>query len=415
MTEAANGPPALPDCRPRDHFIPLRTAELIQALCAGKETPAAQREDFRQFCHRVAGVLHGEYSRLLDRLKAAYAPFDPDADTCALARTSEDARTALLNELFLEFTRLMEGADFRHLSREDIEPVLRGASDWGLDVKADFRLFKRLAIFARGDTTQSRRRRRRWKRWRYEEVEVPVYRRLVMIMKLRRDARLPPQVDPEKVYLQLFKDIPKQDIKMLLPGVRVRISHVDRSKIGFSLLSGLALTLWRVAREVAEDFWHIVLNLDHPAAWWGLATGTLGYGARSYLGYRQTRQRYHLSLTQILYFQNLDTNAGVLFRLLDEAEEQDCRETILAYHALWQGAGEAGWTAAELNRHVELDVWRRVGLRVSFGGNGVLSSLRRLQLVEAAGDHVRARPLDDALRTLDAAWARLASYNSPRL
>ena len=43
---------------------------------------------------------------------------------------------------------------------------------------------------------------------------------------------------------------------------------------------------------------------------------------------------------------NLDDNAGVLFRLLDEAEEQEAREAMLAYFFLWRHAQAEGWSAA---------------------------------------------------------------------
>ena len=63
---------------------------------------------------------------------------------------------------------------------------------------------------------------------------------------------------------------------------------------------------------------------------------TVGYGMRSFYGYLQTKQKYQLNLTESLYYQNLDNNAGVLTRLLDEAEEQENREAALAYFFLWR-------------------------------------------------------------------------------
>ena len=95
----------------------------------------------------------------------------------------------------------------------------------------------------------------------------------------------------------------------------------------------------------------------HPAAWLGslafaglygilaflgLVGGTLGYGLKSFLGYLRAKDKYQLHLTRSLYYQNLDNNGGVLFRLLDEVEEQDFREAALAYFLLWRKAGTSG-------------------------------------------------------------------------
>ena len=53
-------------------------------------------------------------------------------------------------------------------------------------------------------------------------------------------------IDTEDVHVKLFKDIPRMDLEMLLPGTRVKMSLVDRTKIVLPTLSGLGLTLWKV-------------------------------------------------------------------------------------------------------------------------------------------------------------------------
>src|SRR5262249_7934911 len=169
--------------------------------------------------------------------------------------------------------------------------------------------------------------------YRLEETEVPIFRRLVLILKLRQHPRLPGPVDTENVYLKVFKDIPKLDVMMLLPVARVRFTKIDRGWIGLPLLSGAAVAAWNFVNDLFQNI-----------GTWGLAAGGIGYGYKSYYGYRQTKQRYHLTLTQSLYFQNLDSNAGVLTRLFDEAEEQECRAAILAYYCLWRYAPEGCWT-----------------------------------------------------------------------
>jgi hypothetical protein len=65
----------------REHFIPLRKNELIELLLAEPDLSAQDREDLRQFCTLVVATYHFEYHKALERLKDAYAPFDPDADT----------------------------------------------------------------------------------------------------------------------------------------------------------------------------------------------------------------------------------------------------------------------------------------------------------------------------------------------
>ena len=78
--------------------------------------------------------------------------------------------------------------------------------------------FEHIVLFARGDAQEKRTRRRLRNFYREEETTVCVYQRLVLILKMRPNNRLPRSVDTRSVYLKVFKDIPKQDVNMLLPG-----------------------------------------------------------------------------------------------------------------------------------------------------------------------------------------------------
>lgn len=395
------------DGKSLDNYIPLRTGELVEWLCADGGVPSESRDAFRLFCRLAGAILHQEYRERLDALKLTYSPFDPDADTVSLEPVSAEDKQRRLNALFMEIAAVLEGAGYRHLSAEDLEPAVRGASAWGLRMDVDFRAFERLAVFVRGSTVQRRPLRLLRKGLRKEEQDVPIYQRVIMLLKLRKHPRIGPQIDTGRVYFQLFKNIPQLDLTMLLPGARVRMTYFDRGRVGLPLLSGLVLTLWQIAQDVVGAVWQFVNDflLLKSAAVWGLATGAFGYGFRSYYGYHQTKQKYVLSLLQLLYFQNLDTNAGVLYRLLDEAEEQDCREVVLAYYYLWRHAGEQGWTRQELDQRVEEDLRRRAGLQVDFKPATSLAWVERLRLAERVGDRYRAKPPDEAVGLLEAAWA----------
>ena len=119
-------------------------------------------------------------------MKDAYAPFDPDHDTRPLLKLGADERQRRLNDLFCDFGSLMERANFRHLSRADLEPALHRASDWGIAMDVDFGAFERIALFARGDAVEPRTRRRLRRFYQLEATTVPVYKRLVIILKMRK-------------------------------------------------------------------------------------------------------------------------------------------------------------------------------------------------------------------------------------
>jgi hypothetical protein len=393
----------------REHFIPLRKSDLIELLSRDKKLPAAEREPFRQFCILVSSVFHFEYLKQLEELKDAYAPFDPDADTKPLHPVSEEQRAKNEEQLFDKFTALMERANFKRLKREDVQRALQEvATASGLNTHVDLDMFQHLELFVRGDV-MGRIHRRSWlKLGKKEEIRIPLYQRLVLIVKLRTHKRLDRDVDTTRVYLKFFKEIPKADQDMLLPGARVRLTRLDQALIIYPLAAGIGLTLYNIGASIMESSLAALGSL----LTWGLAGAIGGYGYKSYHSYQVKKQDYSLKLTKSLYYKSLDSNTGVLMRLLDEAEEQECRETYLAYFCLWKYAPPEGWTAEQLDDYVELYLEGNAKLKVDFEIGDALAKLERLRIVRKTGDTYHAEPLDKALETLDWTWDNYFKYNT---
>jgi hypothetical protein len=408
----------------REHYIPLRRTDLVKLLTADKGLSSVEREQVRQFCTLTSAVFHFEYQKQLEALKDAYAPFDPDADTKPLEPSRADDRPPQLEALFDKFTALMERANFKRLSREDILKATEAASEpFGINMDVDMNVFERLEVFSRGDTTIRRVRRPWWKLWTREERVIPAYGRLVMILKLRRHRRLDADIDTDAVFLKVFKEIPKMDLDTLLPGAKVQLTKLDQGLIIYPLAAGAGLILWNVIRDLGADMWKAVFSTAAATALiagaaakiasWTMAAAFGGYGYKSYYSFQIKKQTYTLRLTRNLYYQSLDNNAGVLMRLLDEAEEQECREVYLAYFCLWRYAPPGGWTAPQLDDYVEIELERRANLKVDFEIGDALAKLERLGIVQKTGECYRAVPIERALEVLDYAWDNYFKYNNP--
>jgi hypothetical protein len=278
-----------------------------------------------------------------------------------------------------------------------------------VNLDVDFDVFDQLEVFARGDILGRRSRRRLKNFYRLEEVDVPTYQRLIVAFRPRDHKKLGGQVDTQAVCLKIFKNIPKVDLEMLLPGTSVKMTLVDRGRILLPAAAGVAVTIYKIVKGA---FVLAFAGLYGVLASLGLVGGTIGYGIKSFLGYLRAKDKYQLNLTRSLYYQNLDNNGGVLYRLLDEAEEQEFREAVLAYFLLWRQAGSSGWPQARLDRESEAYLYRATGIDVDFEVEDALRKLERLKLVETLPDgRLRAVPPDEALVRLDRAWDNFFPYH----
>jgi hypothetical protein len=97
--------------------------------------------------------------------------------------------------------------------------------------------------------------------------------------------------------------------------------------------------------------------------------------------------------------------------LLDEAEDQEMRESLLAYYMLWKRAPADGWTEGELDRAVEAFVRESIKVDVDFESRDAVEKLCRYGLAECGPDQRwQAVPPRLALSKLDAAWDRFFSF-----
>ena len=403
----------------REHFLPIRRTDLVDHLCrrtpvgGGPRLTADEQLKFRRFAEIVAAYFHYLFHQHLESLKDLYSSFDPDRDTISIQTLTPEQRHERLEKLFQQFHQVLRRANFIHLSREEMEQATREVSLWGINLDIDFNCFDRLEVYYRGCGSSTRPRRVWYKPWIVEDVPLRVYQRLVLLIKQRPHKRLGKNADTQNVFLKLFKDIPTVDVEMLIPGGRLKMPGWEKGKLGASLASAVGFGAWKIY----SDFAHLITGAatflqQNPLTLYGPLSIVLGYGYRQYYTYQVTRQQYSHRLTESLYYQNLDSNAGVLSRLLDEAEEQECREVFLAYFFLWRDAPNEGWTAEQLDDYIEIDLERTLKMKVDFEISDALAKLERLGLITSldSGRYV-AVPIDEAMRRIDEMWDYLFPYN----
>ena len=405
----------------REHYIPLRRTDLVNILANDLALYPDDAAQFRRFAAILEATIHFQYNRFHDELLDAYAPFDPEATTLPVsylypsgsiligvdpAKRDPNDREHRIDQLFDRFDQIMAKANFIELDRQVVVEASKRHSEWGIDMKVDFSIFDRFRLYMRGDVTGVRRIRRWQHLWAEEEVHLPIYQRLVVILKLHPSKRLPKSLDTDDVLIKYFKDIPQADLEMLLPGAKAVMPGFARLKLGGSLLSGLGLMGYNVVKQIVGT---AIFGVEYL---YGLLVAMLGYGWKQYSGYQSVRHAVSLRLTESLYYQNLANNSGVLFSVLDEAEEQDNREAILAYFFLWRFAGPNGWTMNQLDDAIEKDLEFRLKRPIDFEVDDALAKLERIKLVVRQGDFHVAVPIAQALEQLDYAWDNIFSYNA---
>lgn len=384
-------------------FIPLQIDTLIEFLLGRGELQADQEQPFRQLCAEVDEQMHERSGSYQTRFRRKYIPLDPDNDSRSVpAATSEfvsaecDAAShdeesvndqvsqrhsltsARISEAIGLCEEVLEEAGYRRLTQEDIEQCTGIVSQWGVPLQVDFELFERLVVFARGDVIGSKLRRRWRSFYRLESVDVPIYQRMVVLFQLRSEDKSEERLAASTLHLRMFKNIPKQDVDTLLPGSRVRISGFDHIKIILPSLGGFLISLRKIA-QYALLFAALALH------WTAILFALLvGYLVKSVMSYFQTKNRYQLNLTRNLYFQRLDTNAGVGYRMIQQAHRQSSLEMILAYFAML--SHDEAISSRRLRRRCERLMREATGVEITFRVDATIERLSAMNVIAQEGD-----------------------------
>ncbi|MFK7737828.1 MAG: DUF3754 domain-containing protein [Pirellulaceae bacterium] len=386
----------------RENFVPLHTCDVIEWLVAQPTTGAEAEKSFTQIASLIVALLHHLYRQRHEQLTYVYAPLDPDRDRLLRSVPTDGFRKQLIDELLERTEDTLHRANYHKLSAGDINEAMEAASRWGVRMRVNFAMLRKLEVYGRGHVV-GQRQIRNWQRFfRLETVEVPLYQRLIVIFQTSPDLKSD-QFDSRRVYLRMFKNIPRQDIDMMLPATGIQMTWLDHSKIVVPSLYAAGMALWRFLRNVVLlAFFGVFKTLG----FFVLVVLAVGFGVRSMFAYRtNTKRRYMLNMAQNLYYQNLDNNAGVLLRLLEEGEQQEAIEAILAYYATAIALRDRGPLSLEaIDLECERLLKEATNIEIDFDVERTVRTLAQLGVLEANQDGWSALPPDKARKSLDATW-----------
>lgn len=410
----------------RDQYIPVRRRDIIEALLRDGAAPEAETEDFRRFCNILSAVFHHEYHDELETLRDRYFYFDPARPPL----TFDHIDTAqALGELTAAFEVAMRAANFVEISPDEIAEAERTAALLTVETKIPKDEYETVRFFRRGRHTESGTRAS-WYGLKREKISFDVYENVVVFIAMKNAAvrkrrffgEAKSAVRPGSVLIKYFTNIPKPDLNMLFPGVRVVMSRVDQALLGIpALLGGVPLLLnaipaLSVLAVVAGAYLGLTGAIEGDRLKQALAamSGLVALGGflmRQWMSYERKSLKYQQALAQHIYYRNENNNAGIFDYLIGQAEEQEIKEALLAYYVL--NAAAEPLPREQLDTMIEQWLAANFGVDIDFEIGDALAKLERLNLLKRVDGGLTVIPITDALAALDEIWDRFYEYPKP--
>lgn len=372
--------------RPDDRFVPLRTGDIAAAIAADKARFGPLSACITQVAEAIEDVVDQEAHAFERLLYDRYVAVNPDRDTMPVEALDAERTPQHYADLNARLEYLLGKANFERLGDAQIDAAVHAANSHGLRIRLRPDRIQSVSVWVRGHSTIERTRGTLRHPFRGVTRTLPVYRRLVVVARLR---------DDPNVVLKLFKEIPVVDVEALLPHAEVRMSLFDRIKVmggGAGMAGSTAAKLLNVVANFA--YWSKMI--------WVLVIGGAVLAIRTLLGYRNARELRDSQRTRHLYYQNLDNNVGVLHSLVSMVAHEDAKEALLAY-VFCHAATRPVESIDDLSGRVETFLRDRFKIRADFDTPDGVRTLARLGLWADAA-RFRVLPPDAAIDRLRSHW-----------
>lgn len=406
-----------------ERFIPISKQEIMTDLLTAAHWIPTQRQQFTHLCHLWVALYHYKFHNYLEKLKNYYMPFNSDIDTI-VRQSSVEEKQWRYNQFIKEIHQLLNHANYEPLSVVDLNQAMTADSYYGVKVSVDWDDFAEIIIYYRGFSTLVKLKRT-WSSLflKTSQSEIIVYKKLFLLLKFKtmperirewvaingnhsekrakkwiRRARQawPANMNEEHVFIKLFKDIPLSDLEMLFPNQQIRFKLFDKIKLGITGGGGTLAGIISVISKAGLIF-------TNPITFIVAFLGFIGIIFRQIMGFFNQRTRYIMKLSQNLYFLNLDNNLGVINYLVDMAEEEECKEVILAYYFLYVHA-DKNYTKKQLDQEIENYLYHQYGVIVNFEIEDGLRKLRQEGLLKEVNGILKVIDLPQACLSLDEQW-----------
>lgn len=438
----------------REAFIPYSRQEIIELCVADGKISPAEQQDFRDFCKILAAYYHFKLHRSLEILKANFIPFNPDLEPKRSERALNKNPDIQQQEqdLLDTLVSILQRANYYPISRQTLNLALLDGSMFDLKTEVDFNDFEQMICYARGDRSE-KITSQKWG-FKTEEQTIEIYQRVVLLIKFKHEQHFQDKpvaqeeldFKPGKTYVYLYKNLSKLDLEFIFPNVKMSMNWKDRLLFGVPAIGAAIPLILRVIPQLILIFGVIIyLVLGYQPieqlqvkeeqvrdiapiliAVMSLIITMGGFAFRQYTTYKNKQIKFQKSVTETLFYRNIANNTGVFKYLIDAAEEEECKEIILAYYHLL--TSERPLTPSQLDDRIEAWMEDNFDTKIDFDITKPLCNLQEIQAqIQSNGganyagkiisllqrdrqNRCQVLPLTEAKQALDYVWDHLFQY-----
>ena len=406
----------------RDYFIPFTREQITKMLLDEGKLNNDEVSKFEQFCLLLKSIYHFEFHTKLERLKASYRIFSPEINLAP--NELENSNTSKIEaDLTNKLRQTLIDGNFEKVSQEDLNAAMEKEGIFPVSCKIDFDSFDYYEIYYQGSST-AKEEIKTWNTFKKKEVEFNLYDRIVFFFKVKNEEFFHANKKnnepgmPGKIYIKYFRNIPESDLEMIFPNPRPEMKFIHKMQIFLPLLAGFGVLIqktiigpyYNAGTNPLEGGFSLLTKPSYPMIALLIVLG--GYVLRTFLGYKNVVQSFLGEIAKSLYFKDKGNNQGVFTMLIDSAEEEECKEAMMAYYFLLNSNKKM--SEETLDNAIEEWMEEKHKVKIDFEVDDAIKKLEEKDLLSRDKKGIlTVVSLDEALNHLDYIWDNYFDYNKP--
>jgi hypothetical protein len=404
-----------------EYYIPFEKDQLLNDVVSDFNFDSENKKDLTILFKILEHYFHNDGFVQVQSVKRNYFAFDPDKTNF---ERQEYFKKCNYGTFIANLKEILIRGNYKELDKKDLEDALNNSDLVGLQLKINFDYFNEYKIFVRGEenVTETFKHNYFWRK----EKEIQYFDRVVVLIEYKPEeyfvsngfdiSKLP--FSPGTSLLKLFKRVPKNDLETIFPNAIPRMSVKDKLLLwGPALIGGVPLIATKVAPPIITIYnsynenGALVGDIAKKSLFQGLTALVLigAYIFKQYKRFENKKIHFAKMLSDSLYFKNLANNSGVFPALIDAAEDEELKETILSYVFLYKS--NIPLSAEELDKSIEEWFLQRYNKKLDFDIKDALIKLSNLGLGKEVDGKWSVVPISQALICVDKIWDDYFKFN----
>ena len=390
----------------KQQYIPISLARIKQNLLQNWTFDDFEIGKLTDLCTMLEAIYHHHSYSLSSKLKAFYEDMNPD--------TPEDVDTSRKGDFIDALEKSLLDGNWEKITDEEIQNALDGEDILPISLDVRFDEFQIMKLYKLGEMKFNDVKTTMFG-LKNQDVEIDTFNQVLQIIQYqdkswffsqkKREKYYPGDEEANGIHLRLFRSVPKLDLETIFPNTTPLMRNLDKIKIAAPLIGGLvALGIKYIPILFGNE-----AGDSGTAVIGGLLTALASYVVKTYISYQKTREKFQTQVSKDMYFKGQANNSAVINMIVDIGEEQEIKETLLAYFFIL--LDKEKYNQQNLDNKVEFWIKEQFSVDIDFEVHDALDKLSNMNLLISDSEgYLSVVEPGKALSILDEYWDCLYNF-----